>query len=86
MKVTEGAKKILEVMLQEVISIGSLECNFFINPSQLTTDLGMESENFCVVCCHYLNQHGYINIIRKDNDGSRLVSLKATGIDFLEST
>lgn len=86
MKVTEGAKKILEVMLQEVISIGSLESNFFISTNQLASDLSMESENFCIVCCHYLNQHGYINIIRKDDDGSRLVTLRAAGIDFLEST
>lgn len=86
MKVTEGAKKILAVMLQTVISVGNLESSFFINTNQLASDLDMESENFCVVCCHYLNQLGYIKIVRKDDNGSRLVELKAAGIDFLETT
>lgn len=86
MKIQDGAKKIIDSMVKKVVEHGSLMDSFFIHYDQLANDLSLESEKYCIVCCHYLHQLGYINIIRKDENGARLVQLTAKGIDFLETT
>lgn len=79
-----NSKKILNYMLERVISYGDLHANFFIKYDNLAEELELESENLCRVCCQYLDSLNYINVIRND-DGHRLVELTAKGIDFLES-
>lgn len=79
-----NSKKILNYMLERVISYGDLNANFFIKYDNLAKELELESENLCRVCCQYLDSLNYINVIRND-DGNRLVELTAKGIDFLES-
>ncbi len=81
--IQENAKKIIKYMLGQAISNGDLS-SFFIRYDTLTEKLELESENLCRICCQYLNQLGYIKVIRND-DGNRLVELTAKGIDFLES-
>lgn len=82
--IKENAKKILSYMLEQVISLGDLNANFYIRYDTLFKELNLESENLCRVCVQYLNSLHYISIIENDN-GNRLVRLQATGIDFLES-
>lgn len=86
MKIQDGSKKILDYLVKKVIKHGSLMDSFFIDCDQLTNDLGLESKQYCIVCCHYLHQLDYIKIIRKDESGARLIELTAKGIDFLETT
>lgn len=81
--VQDNAKKIIAYMLEQAISSGDIS-RLFIRYDTLTKKLNLVSENLCRVCCQYLDELGYIKIIRND-DGNRFVELKAKGIDFLES-
>lgn len=82
--IQDNAKKIVKYMLEQAISNGGLTEYFFIRYDTLAEKLNLESENLCRVCCQYLDELGYIRIIRND-DGNRLIELRAKGIDFLES-
>ena len=82
--IQDNAKKIIKFLLEQAIANGDIYAKFFIRYDALTEKLGLESENLCRVCCQYLDQLGYIKIIR-NNDDNRLVELKAAGINFLES-
>lgn len=82
--IKDDAKKIIKYMLEQSISLGGLENNLRIRYDDLAKTLDLKSENYCRVCCQYLNELNYINIIDNDND-TRLVLLKAKGIEFLES-
>lgn len=72
-------------MLEQVISLGDLDANLGIRYDELAVILNLKDENYCRVCCQYLDDLHYIHILDNDN-GTRLVHLKAKGIDFLEST
>ena len=71
-------------MLKQAISIGDLNESFSIRYDTLFKELNFESENYCRICFQYLHEFHYIDIVDEDN-GNRLVCLKAAGIDFLES-
>lgn len=81
--IQENAKKILKYLVEQAVSQGDI-FRLLIRYDTLTKQLGLSSENLCRVCCQYLDQLGYIKFIRNDN-GDRLVELRAAGIDFLES-
>lgn len=85
MSIRSGAKLIIKDMLDTVIERDDLSDSFFIRYNNLAEKLGLESAEYCHICCQYMDQMGYIKIIRNDN-GARLVQLRASGIDFLEST
>lgn len=84
MSIQKESKKIITYLLDQAISTGDLTASFFVKYDELANELGLDSENLCRVCFQYLDQLHYIRIIRNDN-GYRLVTLNATGIDFLES-
>lgn len=83
MNIHDGARIILKYMLDQVLSIGSLEDGFYIRYDELSNLLNLENENYCHICCQYLEQRACIQIARND-DGARFVYLTAKGIDYLE--
>ena len=83
--IRDDAKKIVKYILEQSISLGNLDETICIRYDDLAKELNLKDEKYCRVCCQYLHGLHYINIFRNDN-GTRLVHLKAQGIDFLEST
>lgn len=83
--IRDDAKKILKYLLEQSISLGGLSENLYIRYDNLAKELDLKNENYCRVCCQYLDELHYIHILDNDN-GTRSVHLKAQGIDFLEST
>lgn len=82
--IKEDAKKIIEYMLAQAITLGDLNRPFIIRYDTLFKELNLKSENYCRICCQYLHQLQYIHIFDND-DGNRSARLNAKGIDFLES-
>ncbi|MBD5395641.1 MAG: hypothetical protein HDR71_15580 [Lachnospiraceae bacterium] len=83
--IRDDAKRIIKYMLDQSISFGGLDENIYIRYDDLAKELNLKDENYCRVCCQYLDELHYINILDNDN-GTRIVRLKAQGIDFMEST
>lgn len=83
--IKDDAKKIVKYMLDQSISRGDLCEVLFIHYADLAKELDLQSENYCRVCCQYLDELQYINILENDN-GTRSIRLTAKGIVFLEST
>ena len=79
------AKKIINYMLDQAIAIGSLYDGFWISYNTLTKEFDFSNEAYCRVCFQYLEQLGYVYVIDNGDDGELFVTLKAKGIDFLES-
>ena len=48
--IKENAKKILSYMLEQVISLGDLNANFYIRYDTLFKELNLESENLIDPC------------------------------------
>ena len=83
--IRNDAKKIIKFLLDQSISLGGLYENIYIRYDDLAKELNLKDENYCRVCFQYLDELHYINVLDNDN-GTRVVHLKAQGIDFLEST
>lgn len=83
--IQEDSKKILEYMLNKTISLGDLNEPLCIRYDTLADELHLKNENYCRVCCQYLNELHYIHILSNE-DNKRSICIKAKGIDFLEST
>jgi len=82
--IKDNSKKVIQYLLDQVISCGDLEAMFPIQYDALAKELGLENEKLCRICCQYLDRLGYVSII-SDDDSGRLARLTVAGIDFLES-
>lgn len=84
--IREGAKAIVNEMLQEVIRNGDLHHSVEINDNQLAQKLGFNSDNDkkrFKICLQYLTTKSLIRSVRSSED-VREITLTAAAIDFLE--
>lgn len=81
--IRDDAKKIIKYLLNQSISFGNLNEILCIRYDDLAKELDLKNENYCRICCQYLNELHYIDVLDNDKD-TRSVRLKAKGIDFLE--
>lgn len=86
--IKDDAKQIIEYLLKKAISYGTLKQGIPIQFDTLANELGLESKNYCRVCCDYLDQLNYVDFVDNgdiDNKDLFFAHLKANGIDFFES-
>ncbi len=90
MNIHEGAEKILRYFLDKVIACGNLDETFVSQYDTLASEIGLESGDYCRVCCQYLRDIDCIKLNRyTDNrDPTRKgvkVRITASAIDFIEN-
>lgn len=84
--IREGAKAIVNEMLQEAVRNGNLYHGVEINDNQFAQKLGFNSDNDkkrFQVCLQYLTTKDLIHSVRLSED-VREITLTAAAIDFLE--
>jgi len=90
MGIQNDARKIIQHFLEKVIECGGFQAQFIFQYDALATELGLQSGNYCRVCCQYLKDSGYITLHSygdKKDPGTtdRQITIMARAVDFLES-
>jgi len=89
MDIQNDSRKIVHHFLEKVIEFGDFQAQFTFQFDALAAELGLQSGNYCRVCCQYLRKSGYVSIYSADTkgpDGKDLrITIEPKAVDFLES-
>ena len=90
MGIRNDSQKIVQYFLTKAIEYGDLRQQITFQYDTLAATLGLESGNYCRVCCQYLKDLGYISLYAErdktnPNSNDYRTSLTGRAIDFLES-
>ncbi len=81
--VHDGAKAIIQYLLDEAVKSGNLQQSIAINDNDLTSKLDFKSSKLFAVCIQYLKEKGLVGSA-KTKDAHHL-TLTVAAVDFLES-
>jgi len=80
--IREGAKTIVDAVLQNAISFGDLKHKMEIQDEEFAKKLKFREIEYFNICLQYLTEKGLITSVRTNE--ARHLTLTADAIDFLE--
>ena len=83
MFIREGARTIVNFVLNKAIEQGNLHDDFYFDYEALAISLKLQDAKFCRICCQYLKDSNHIRLVER-KDGSNMIALLGSAIDFLE--